>query len=377
MIKEIKCGDILIQINPYFSLFLAGTGKTKVTELILKKIRGQKKIAVATATSGIASTLLTGGRTVHTKTKLPIQLEFGITRCPIKETSALAEMIRRMKFMVIDEVTMGDKAMFDTLDRTFQEIRGNKLPFGGVVMVFSGDWRQCLPVVQGGNRPVIVSHTFKRHEGLWPKVQVRHLTENMRIKFAGEEDKHYAQFLLDIGEGKIGELIDERDNVYNVPIPSDMKSTATNVYDFCNEIFDDITTKHNTYFSPTKPSEEWANYLMKRAIICAKNCDVEEINRILIEKIGGRPWIYRSADKVINGKDEVQFPKEFLNQCQASGMPPHCIVLKEGAPIMLTRNLDPRNGHVNGARYVVLRLTNKLIHARLATGPNTGKNCIY
>ena len=121
------------------SFFTGGTGKTKLIQLILKKIRGLNMIAVATATSGIASTLLTGGRTVHTKVKLPIQLEMGVTKLSIQETSALAEMVRRMKFMVIDEVTMGDKAMFDTLNRSFQEIRGNTLPFGGVVMLFSGD----------------------------------------------------------------------------------------------------------------------------------------------------------------------------------------------------------------------------------------------
>ena len=124
----------------YFQYFFnpGGTGKTKLIQLLLKKLRGLSMIAVATATTGIGSTLLTGGRTVHTKVKLPIQLEMGVTKCSIQETSALAEMVRRMKFMVIDEVTMGDKAMFDTLDRSFREIRGIDKPFGGITMMFSG-----------------------------------------------------------------------------------------------------------------------------------------------------------------------------------------------------------------------------------------------
>ena len=353
-----------------------GTGKTKLTQVILKKIRSQNKIAVATATSGIASTLLTGGRTVHTKVKLPIQLEMGVTKCSIQETSALAEMVRRMKFMVIDEVTMGDKAMFDTLDRSFREIRGINKPFGGVTMLFSGDWRQCLPVVQGGNRPMIVFRTFKRHEELWPLIKIRHLVENMRIKFAGDDDKSYAKFLLEVGEGKIGELIDERSSVYNVPIPEDMKSKQSNIYNFCDEIFENIKDNHKIYFPRIKCSSDWDDYLMERAIISAKNSDVEEINRIMIEKLDDQPWVYYSADKVLNEKDEVQFPKEFLNHCQASGMPPHVIVLKKGAPIMLIRNLDPKNGAVNGARYIVLALKNKVIHARLATGPHKGEKYI-
>ena len=354
--------------------FLAGTGKTTLTQLILKKIRSKNEIAVATATSGIASTLLTGGRTVHTKVKVPIQLEFGVSKCAIRENSPVVEMIRRMKFMVIDEVTMGDKALFDTIDRTFKEIRGNREPFGGIVMLFSGDWRQCLPVVQGANRPVIVSHTLKRHDDIWPKVHVRHLSENMRIKNAGEDDKKYAKFLLDIGEGKIGDLIDQKNSVYNVPIPDEMKSQRTNIQEFCNDIFPDIRNMHKTYFPRSECSNDWSEYLMQRTIICSTNSDVEEINRIMIAKLEGQLWVYRSADKVLNEKEEVQFPKEFLNKCQASGMPPHVLELREGAPIMLIRNLDPRNGHVNGARYFVLKLSKKVIHARLATGPNKGND---
>ena len=38
---------------------------------------------------------------------------------------------------------MGSKLIYETMDRTFRKIRKNDSPFGGVTMVFSGDWRQC------------------------------------------------------------------------------------------------------------------------------------------------------------------------------------------------------------------------------------------
>ena len=42
---------------------------------------------------------------------------------------------------------MGSKLIYETMDRTFRKIRKNDTPFGGVTMVFSGDWRQCKYLV--------------------------------------------------------------------------------------------------------------------------------------------------------------------------------------------------------------------------------------
>lgn len=43
-----------------------------MTNLILAKVRSQRKLAIAVASSGIAATLLTGGRTAHSTFKLPL-----------------------------------------------------------------------------------------------------------------------------------------------------------------------------------------------------------------------------------------------------------------------------------------------------------------
>ena len=63
--------------------------------------------------------------------------------------------------MAIDEVTMGDRRVFETVDRTMQNLlKQPDKPFGGVVVLFSGDWRQCLPVVQRGGEAEILARTL-------------------------------------------------------------------------------------------------------------------------------------------------------------------------------------------------------------------------
>jgi Cdc6-like AAA superfamily ATPase len=51
-----------------------GTGKTYTVNLVLDTIRSRGDIALATAMSGIASTLLHNGRTLHSTCKVPINV---------------------------------------------------------------------------------------------------------------------------------------------------------------------------------------------------------------------------------------------------------------------------------------------------------------
>lgn len=52
-----------------------GTGKTFLISLILAEIRSNNGIALAVASSGIAATLLDGGRTAHSVFKLPLNIQ--------------------------------------------------------------------------------------------------------------------------------------------------------------------------------------------------------------------------------------------------------------------------------------------------------------
>ncbi|RVE47422.1 hypothetical protein evm_007932 [Chilo suppressalis] len=82
-----------------------GTGKTVVTTDILADVRRQGKIAIAVALSGIAATLLPGGKTAHAMFKIPINLESAETPvCVLAKALYQRREVDRWCFQSLDRV---------------------------------------------------------------------------------------------------------------------------------------------------------------------------------------------------------------------------------------------------------------------------------
>jgi hypothetical protein len=338
-----------------------GTGKTFLLKTLLAKVRSQKHIALATATSGIAATLLPNGRTLHSRCKVPVQTLNDTSTCSISKRSATAQLFRQCKLLVIDEVTMGHRTVYETISRSLQDINDNDKPFGGITVVFSGDWRQILPVVRHGSRPDIVNACLKSSP-LWHHAQVMKMNTNMRVQLANIADANaqFATDLLKIGEGQlplhpnIGENKIILDNQYILQ--------GKTIADLCDFVFHEL--QHN-YMSPL--------WLCSRAILCPTNQATDEVNNYMIHVFPGHIHEYRSSDKLLQDSNNHQYPVEFLNSLCPSGMPPHVLRIKPNCPIMLLRNLDPANGHCNGTRYITKTLHAHVIEATVALGIHQGK----
>ena len=73
---------------------------------------------------------------------------------------------------------------------------------GGMCMLLCGDFRQILPVIQGGTRGNLVDSCLKK-SFLWDHVIVKHLHTNTRVHLHGDEAAgEFASHLLAIGDGK-------------------------------------------------------------------------------------------------------------------------------------------------------------------------------
>ncbi|POM77520.1 LOW QUALITY PROTEIN: Helitron helicase-like protein [Phytophthora palmivora] len=188
---------------------------------MLAKIRLEGGIAVAVASSGIAATLLTGGRTAHSMFRIPLKPNEHST-CGISKQSQKAKLIRQARLIIWYEAPMMHRACFEAVDRTFRDIMDNDTePFGGKVIVFSGDYRQILPALKNATRAETAKACFKASP-LWGHLRQVHLTENMRVKTAPDPDgaAEFSDFLLQIGEGRFPSNPDIGEG--DICIPRDM-----------------------------------------------------------------------------------------------------------------------------------------------------------
>ena len=101
---------------------------------------------MANASSGVAASLLPGGRTAYSHFKIPINIE-GKFSGNISKQSSLASLIRDAKLIVWDEISMEKWSSWSSW-LTFEIFNGNKNTIGRKVIVFSDDFRQTLPVVR-------------------------------------------------------------------------------------------------------------------------------------------------------------------------------------------------------------------------------------
>ena len=237
-----------------------GYGKTFLFNMLLAKVRLNNEIAIAVATSGIAALLLDGGRTAHSRFKIPIKITETST-LNISYNSELAELIRKTKLIIWDEAPMAHKFAFEAVDRTFRDLTKVDKPFGGIIIVFGGDFRQILPVVIRGTRGQIVDACLKRSH-LWRHVNIMCLTINMRIQQSqDDEQKQFVDYLLQIGEGKESTHPELGEDI--IELPENMIFKDEKIESLISEIFNNINDNFND-------QKNYINYIKDRAILTVK-----------------------------------------------------------------------------------------------------------
>ena len=305
---------------------------------------------MATTSSGIAVTLLTGGRTLHSTFKIPLDLHaMDIPICSIKKGTALCRVIQEGKAIVVDEAPMTNKLAFEALDRTLKDLTSKDRPMGGICMLLCGDFRQILPVIKGGTRGNIVDSCLKK-SFLWNHVVIKHLHTNMREHLHGDEAAgEFASQLLAIGDGKYPK--DTSPDI--IQLPENIGTFACSIQELVFKVYPDLLSNFRNMA-----------WLSERCILVPLNETTRTINTALVAQLPGDPVEYRSLDSVLDESQAVHFPTEFLNSLEASGFPSHLLTLKLAAPIIILHS--PKV--TNGTRRVITKLSANTIEVRISHG---------
>ncbi|KAM6547230.1 hypothetical protein CsatB_018906 [Cannabis sativa] len=331
-----------------------GTGKTFLYEALLATVRSRNLVALATASSGVAPSILPGGRTAHSRFKLPLDAN-ETTSCSVSKQSSLANLLRASKLIIWDEAPMTRKQHIEALDKMLRDINDSDTPFGGKVIIFGGDFRQVLPVVRKGTRQEQVNSSLV-HSYLWPTFTKFHLIENMRAIL----DPIFSDYILSVGNGMPPITVND-----TLQIPSNMlipyHDDNTSLYILIENVF------HNIHHYPKNVST-----MMNRAILTPKNSFVDEINFMLIARFPGEAHHYYSRDEAIDSTEQSVM-EDFLNTLTPNDLPPHELQLKRNCPIMFLRNINPSDGLCNGTRLICRAFELNVIDAEIAVGHHRGK----
>ncbi|CAB3220693.1 unnamed protein product [Arctia plantaginis] len=174
------------------------------------------------------------------------------------------------------------------------------------MILMSGDFRQTLPVIPRSTAADEINACLKS-SNLWRYVKKLQLTANMRVALLNDTSaEDFSEQLLTIGNGQVP--VDESSGL--ISFLNNFCNFVSSKDELINNVFPDIISNYK--------NNEW---LSERAILAAKNKDVDDLNYIIQNKIIGTMHSFKSIDCVTNEDEATNYPIEFLNSLDVPGLP--------------------------------------------------------
>jgi ATP-dependent DNA helicase PIF1 len=179
-----------------------GTGKTKLISHFVEYTNLQRKNCQVCALTGCAAILLGNAKTIHSWSgiKLAKESKEKVIASVLKNPRAVSKW-KTVDVLIIDEVSMMSKKIFDIIEELGRIIRKNKNPFGGIQVIFSGDFYQLPPV---GSIMEIETSQFCFESEKWYTVFTIENHIILKTIFR-QKDPLYKKILMEIREGKLSE----------------------------------------------------------------------------------------------------------------------------------------------------------------------------
>ena len=315
--------DAVISGESIFITGPGGTGKSFLLQTLYanyKGLSGGKKLCV-TAMTGCAALLLgPWAKTLHSWAGI------GLGRSPVDAivNAILIDSHKKKRWtqtdcLVIDEVSMMTPALMEYLDTVGRRVRKQDIPFGGIQVVFVGDFYQLPPVSQDSEKP------FAFASPLWSTMVKKtiQLTEILRQK-----DPLFQAIL---NEARVGELS-----------PESYESLEA------------------------RKTMSWKRQEIKPTLLFTKNEDVNSINAHQLDKLSGELHTYMAKTTMVPKGMQPSVLQMLVDKIDRDAPYEVELELKERCQVMLLqqqfeeKSYDGKTtrvaipGLVNGSRGVVL-----------------------
>ena len=176
---------------------------------------------------------------------------------------------------------MNHRYQLEALDRTLRDLTGHDVPFGGKIIILSGDFRQCLPVLPNANRAQVVDAALNRSP-LWKFFTVMQLKENMRVQLSLDTDAEgFDEFTLNLGNGEM-EVVAENDLV-QIPEEMCIRIEPNSVKNPSSEK-DAMQLLSNHVYPNLSRNVGFSGWMDGRAILAPTNQQVDQLNDLISDK---------------------------------------------------------------------------------------------
>ena len=322
---------VLDQFKEGNNLFITGpggVGKSHLINTLVHYCNSVNKPVQVCALTGCAAVLLGGKtKTIHSWS--------GINFCDGKNseliTKALSRYIikrnwKKTQVLIVDEVSMMSKKMLMVLEEMARDARNSVKVFGGIQVVFCGDFYQLPPVCKDKSDNSKFCFEANIWSTIFPLDQHIQLTHIFRQK-----DKTYLELLSQVREGTISakniKILKERMHIAKPKGITQLSPIKSRVNSINADKFSDLVTDEHECIMAVE-------YDMDKYIRSGKSIEPELLNK---------------------GRFLPPAQKEMaVNKLLTNSKGEKVLVLKVGSFVMCTANIDMENGICNGSQGTII-----------------------
>lgn len=284
----------------------AGTGKTYVLNQYIDYLKERKVPVAITASTGIAATHI-NGMTIHAWSGIGVKNSLNSSQLKnLKTKKYLTKKFEKVEVLLIDEISMLHRNQLEMVDQVLKYFKMNQLPFGGIQVIFCGDFFQLPPVGTGSSRE---KFAFMSAAWLNAAPTICYLTEQYR-----QSDNSLNAILNELRAGRLSEmqlmnLKDAQENEHGLEIEPTKLYTHNIDVDAINlEELNKLTTKSKSYVAETKGNEKLVETL-KKSVLAAEKMELKLGAKVMFVRNNPEKGVVNgSLGEVIDFDDEDQTP---------------------------------------------------------------------